>query len=107
MDQGDTTVDASTQDIANLAPGTNLDYVPETRTLTSSTGEDVQLPLATVLLAGLMSAAAMARLEQLGADDSPSFAGLTITGTAAVAIPHIHGAIACLYRWNSRRHYNA
>lgn len=94
MDQGDDTVDASTQDIANLAPGTDLDYAPETRTLTSSTGEDVQLPLATVLLAGLMSAAAMARLEQLGADDSPSFAGLTITGTAAVAIPHIHGALA-------------
>lgn len=30
----------------------------------------------------------------LGATDSPTFAGLTIAGTAPVVIPHIHGAIA-------------
>lgn len=32
--------------------------------------------------------------QTVGISDSPSFTGLTITGTAAVAIPHIHGSIA-------------
>ncbi len=94
MDQAGTTKDATTQDIANLAPGTNLSFTQSTRTLASSTGDDVVLPLATDSLPGLMTAADKLRIDQLGADDSPSFAGLTITGTAAVTIPHIHGDIA-------------
>jgi hypothetical protein len=147
MDQAGTTKDATTQDIANLAAGTDLSYTAATRTLASSTGADVALPVATTsaaglmasadkakldgieagaqvnvgtdlsytaasrllasstgadvtlpeattALAGLQSAADKARIDQLGADDSPSFTGLTITGTAPVVIPHIHGSIA-------------
>ncbi len=147
MDQNGATVDASTQAIANLAAGTDLSYTAATRTLESSTGADVALPVATTsaaglmasvdkakldgieagaqanvgtdlsytassrllasstgadvtlpeattTLAGLQSAADKTRIDQLGADDSPSFTGLTITGTAPVVIPHIHGSIA-------------
>ena len=94
MDQAGATKDASTQDIANLAPPTNLSYTAATRTLASSTGDDVVLPLATTSDAGLQSAADKARIDQLGADDSPSFTSLTITGTGPVVIPHIHGSIA-------------
>jgi hypothetical protein len=42
----------------------------------------------------LQSAEDKTRIDQLGESDSPTFAGLTITGTAAVSIPHIHGSIA-------------
>jgi hypothetical protein len=70
MDQGGTTVDATTAAIA------------------------ATLPDATTTTAGKLSAADKARLDQLGADDSPSFAGLTITGSNAVVIPHIHGDVA-------------
>jgi len=147
MDQAGATKDATTQDIANLAAGTDLSYTAATRTLASSTGADVALPVATTsaaglmasvdktkldgieagaqvnvgtdlsytassrllasstgadvtlpeattTLAGLQSAADKTRIDQLGADDSPSFTGLTITGTAPVVIPHIHGSIA-------------
>ncbi len=41
-----------------------------------------------------LSSAAQRTLLGLGTADSPSFTGLTITGTAPVAIPHIHGTIA-------------
>jgi hypothetical protein len=61
MDQAGTTVDASTQAIANLA-------------LANASAARTALGLATT--------------------DSPTFAGLTITGTAPVVIPHIHGSIA-------------
>ena len=94
MDQAGATKDATTQDIANLAAGTDLSYTQSTRILASSTGTDVTLPLATDSLPGLMAAADKLRIDQLGADDSPSFAGLTITGTGAVLIPHIHGDLA-------------
>ena len=80
--------------ISATAPGTDLSYTQSTRVLASSTGADVTLPLATDSLPGLMAAADKLRIDQLGADDSPSFAGLTITGTAAVTIPHIHGDLA-------------
>lgn len=73
---------------------TNLSYDPVTQTLASSSGDDAILPEATTTTAGLMSAAGQTRLEQLGADDAPSFAGLTITGFDPVLIPHIHGALA-------------
>lgn len=94
MDQSGATKDATTQDIANLAPGTDLTFTQSTRALSSSTGSGVTLPLATDALPGLLAAADKQRIDQLGADDSPSFAGLTITGTTAVSIPHIHGDLA-------------
>jgi hypothetical protein len=52
------------------------------------------LPDATPTTAGKLSAADKARLDQLAASGSPSFAGLTITGSNAVVIPHIHGDVA-------------
>lgn len=53
MDQAGATKDASTQDIANLAPATDLTFTAATRTLASSTGADVVLPLVTSTTAGL------------------------------------------------------
>lgn len=53
MDQSGTTVDASAQAIANLAPDTDLSYTASTRTLASSTGVDAVLPLFTTSDAGL------------------------------------------------------
>jgi hypothetical protein len=41
-----------------------------------------------------VSAAAQQTLLGLGAGDSPTFTGLTISGTGPVVIPHIHGSIA-------------
>jgi hypothetical protein len=70
MDQGDTTVNATTEAIAGT------------------------LPDATTTRAGKMTATDKTRLDQLGADDSPSFAGLTITGTDPVVIPHLHADVA-------------
>lgn len=70
MDQGGTTVDATTAAIA------------------------ATLPDATTSTAGKLSAADKTRLDQLGADDSPTFAGLTITGTDPVIIPHLHADVA-------------
>lgn len=87
MDQAGATKDASTQDIANLAPATDLSYTAATRTLVSSTGADVVLPVATDSLDGLMSAA-QRLLTQALID-----AGVSATGSM-VSIPHIHGDIA-------------
>lgn len=87
MDQAGTTVDASTQAIADLAAGTDLTYTQSSRTLASSTGGDVVLPLATDSLDGLMSAAHRALTAALAA------AGVTVEGSAVV-IPHIHGDLA-------------
>ena len=53
MDQAGATKDATTQDIANLAPATDLTFTAATRTLASSTGADVVLPLVTSTTAGL------------------------------------------------------
>lgn len=92
MDQAGTTVDATTASIAALASGTDLSYTAATRTLASSTGADVILPEATTSAAGLQSAADKTRIDQLGADDSPTFAGMTVTGTAD--LQHIHGNLA-------------
>jgi hypothetical protein len=73
---------------------TDLGYDPGTRLLTSSTGEDVTLPLVGTVLsgapvAGLQTAEEAARLAATG---SPTFAGLSVTGTAY--LDHIHGALA-------------
>lgn len=51
------------QGIANLAPAANLSYDATTRVLSSSTGEDATLPLATPTLAGLLSAADKVKLD--------------------------------------------
>jgi hypothetical protein len=95
MDQGTETVDAPVSAIVALAAGnTDLDYDPATRQIKSSTGADATLPLAGPVDPGLMTAADKARLDELGVDDSPSFAGLTITGPSPAIIPHIHGDLA-------------
>lgn len=75
MDQGATTVDATTQAIANLAPGTNLTYDAATRLLSSSTGTDVTIPLVNTTAAGLIP-------------------HTWLTGADAAILPHIHGDIA-------------
>lgn len=59
MDQGSTTPKAKASDVAKT------------------------LPDATPTTPGKMSAADKTRLDQLGADDSPTFAGLTLSGLAA------------------------
>jgi hypothetical protein len=94
---------ATTQQVAALAPGTDLAYDPTTRLLTSSTGgADVTLPLAGTVVsggpvAGLQTAADAARVAQLGEDDSPQFAGLAINGTATAAQfdGDLTGAVSC------------
>jgi hypothetical protein len=70
MDQSGATKDASAQDIANLAPGTNLSYTAATRTLTSSTGDDAVLPEATTSAAGLESAADKTKLDSITVDSA-------------------------------------
>lgn len=99
MDQAGATKDATTQDIANLAPGTDLSYTASTRLLASSTGVDATLPLAGAE-AGLMAAADKTKLDGIasGATANSSDATLlnranhtgtqaagTITGLATVA----------------------
>ena len=55
--QGGNSRRTTAQALANLAPGTDLAWDATTRTITSSTGADVVLSLATSALPGLMSAA--------------------------------------------------
>lgn len=69
---------------------TNITYDPATRLVDSSTGDGATLPLAGDVIggaavAGLLPAAGAARLAQLDATDSPTFAGLVVTGTATAA----------------------
>lgn len=73
----------TTQDIANLAPGTDLSYTASSRLLASSTGADVTLPVATTSLAGLLSAADKTKLDGLSTFD-PASPG-AIGGTVAAA----------------------
>lgn len=75
---------------------TDLDYDASSRLLTSSTGEDVTLPLVGTVVggtpvAGLQTAAEAARLAETG---SPTFAGLTVAAGGIAYLPHIHGALA-------------
>jgi len=58
------------QAVANLAPGTDLSYTAGTRTLASSTGADVVLPLATTTDAGLQSAADKTKLDSITVDSA-------------------------------------
>lgn len=68
MDQAGTTVDATSQAIANLAPATNLSYDPATGLLSSSTGADVTLTLADAANPGLLSAAGFSKLASITVD---------------------------------------
>jgi hypothetical protein len=70
MDQAGATKDATTQDIANLAPATDLTFTAATRTLASSTGADVVLPVATTTDAGLESAADKTKLDLITVDSA-------------------------------------
>jgi hypothetical protein len=54
--------------IAATAPGTDLTYTAATRTLVSSTGADVVLPVATTTDAGLESAADKTKLDSITVD---------------------------------------
>jgi hypothetical protein len=108
MDQSGATKDATTQDIANLAPGTDLTYTAATRLLASSTGADVTLPVAGAD-PGLMSAADKSKLDGVaaGATANSSDATLlaranhtgtqaanTITGLAGVATSGAYGDLS-------------
>jgi hypothetical protein len=72
----------------DLAVGTRT---TTTMVVTSSSGVDVTLPQATTTQAGLLNATGKTRLDQLDADDSPTFAGLTVTGIATV--DEVHGEL--------------
>jgi len=91
MDQAGMTVDVAVSAIAALAPGTDLAFTAATRTLTSSTGADVVLPVATTSDAGLESAADKTKLNGIasGATVNSTDAQLrdraTHTGTQAAA----------------------
>lgn len=99
MDQAGATKDATTQDIANLAPGTDLSYSASTRQLSSSTGADVTLPVAGAD-AGLMSAADKSKLDAIASgatntplsDATPQAPGTAAAGTASSAAraDHVH-----------------
>lgn len=70
------------------AGATNLAYDPATRVLSSSTGDDVTLPLADALNPGLQSAAHQELLRKL------LVAGIDVTAANAIVLPHIHGSLA-------------
>lgn len=86
MDQAGATKDASTQDIANLAPATDLSYTAATRTLASSTGADVVLPVATTTDAGLESAADKTKLDSIVVD-SATVVRKYVRNNSGVSIP--------------------
>jgi len=70
MDQAGATKDATAQDIANLAPPTDLSYNATTRTISSSTGSDVVLTLADTVNPGLLSAAGFSKLASITVDSA-------------------------------------
>lgn len=82
MDQSGATKDATTQDIANLAPGTDLTFTQSTRVLASSTGADVTLPVATDALPGLMAAADKAKLDGVAAGATANSSDATLLNRA-------------------------
>ena len=83
MDQAGTTKDATTADIAALAPATDLTYTAATRTLASSTGADVVLPVATTTDAGLESAADKTKLDSITVDSATVVRKLVRNNTGA------------------------
>lgn len=76
------TRDAAVSDIAALVPGTNLAYTAATRVLSSSTGDDVTLPLFGTTLAGLVGASGGGTINYLRADGTwAAPPGLSGSGT--------------------------
>ena len=75
---------------------TDLGYTAATRLLTSSTGTDVTLPLATTLLAGLMSAADKTAVTSLpvGGTATLDFGAAPGTGITSVAVTGQPGIVA-------------
>lgn len=95
MDQAGVTVDATAQDIADLAAGaTDLGYTPSTRVLTSSTGTDVTLPLSSAVDPGLLSSANHILLQSAvqPGENAPATV-FAITDGASVAINPDNGAL--------------
>lgn len=86
MDQNGVTKDASTQAIANLAPGTDLSYTAATRTLASSTGADAVMPEATPSAAGLQSAPDKTKLDSITVD-SATLVRKYVRNNSGVLIP--------------------
>ena len=74
------------QAIADKAPVTDLTYTAATRTLASSTGADVVLPLATTTDAGLQSAADKTKLDSITVD-SATVVRKYVRNTSGVPIP--------------------
>ena len=62
-------------DPGDPAPGTNLSYTAATRVLSSSTGDDATLPLATTSDAGLMSATDKVKLNAAPTSDPTGVSG--------------------------------
>jgi len=80
--------------VASGSAGTNLSYDPSTRLLSSSTGDDVTLPLATTLAAGLQSSADKIKLDSITVDTATktiervrNTTGVEIPKGAVVRIP--------------------
>ena len=68
--QGGGNIKTTAQAIAALAAPTDLSYTAATRTLASSTGADVVLPVATTTDAGLESAADKTKLDSITVDSA-------------------------------------
>ena len=66
--------------------GTDLSYDAATRTIASSTGTDAVLPVATIALAGLESAADKAKLESITVD-SATLVRKYVRNTSGISIP--------------------
>ena len=72
--------------ISATAPGTDLTFTAATRTLASSTGEDVVLPVATTTDAGLESAADKTKLDSITVD-SATLVRKFVRNNSGVSIP--------------------
>jgi hypothetical protein len=98
LDQSGVTSDATAQDIANLAPATDLSYTAATRILASSTGADATLPLADGTNAGLMASADFTKLAGVaaGAEVNVNADWNAGSGDAAILNKPTLGSLAAL-----------
>lgn len=80
--QSSTSKRTTAQQVANLAPGTDLTFTQSTRVLASSTGADVTLPLATDALPGLMAAADKLKLDGVAAGATLNSSDATLLARA-------------------------
>ena len=76
----------TTEAISATAPGTDLTFTAATRTLASSTGADVVLPVATTTDAGLESAADKTKLDSITVDTATLVRKL-VRNNSGVSIP--------------------